>query len=431
MRLALWLLALFAFAAALALGLTQQVGTVTVFVAPYRIDLSLNLVLLGLTAFFALLYAALRGMAGFWVLPQQARRWRLQQRERSAQAHLLNAQIGWVTGRYLRSRKAALQGLTHVDGLLSVEDDAGSHKNSLALMRSVLHMLAAESAHVLRDEKSRDEHLQQLFQPHPDLSATLRSEVQDAARLSAARWALHDRDEPSAHQYLSQLPLGTARRTLALRLRLKADRMGQMHLPALETARLLAKHGAFSSGAATSLMRGLALAGIDDCRDAHQLQATWRIFQATEKAIPEVAAHAAKRLLGFQGEPAMALQWLMPVWEAISQAANDGPDSLVRHRFTEVLAQALQKLTPDSEWLARVEQSRLANPRSVELQYLSGMLCLRHSLWGKASQLLEQAAPRLQSAELKRSAWRALAELAEQKGDQAQALACWKLSASA
>jgi HemY protein len=335
MRLALWLLALFAFAAALALGLSQQVGTVTVFVAPYRVDLSLNLVLLGLTAFFALLYAALRGMAGFWVLPQQARRWRLQQRERSAQAHLLNAQIGWVTGRYLRSRKAALQGLSHVDGLLSVED-AGPHKNSLALMRSVLHMLAAESAHVLRDEKSRDEHLQQLFQPHPDLSATLRSEVQDAARLSAARWALHERDEPSAHQFLSQLPLGTARRTLALRLRLKADRMGQMHLPALETARLLAKHGAFSSGAATSLMRGLALAGIDDCRDAHQLQATWRIFQATEKAIPEVAAHAAKRLLAFQGEPAMALQWLMPVWEAISQPANDGPDSLVRHRFTEV-----------------------------------------------------------------------------------------------
>lgn len=430
MRLALWLLALFAFAAALALGLSQQVGTVTVFVAPYRVDLSLNLVLIGLTAFFALLYAALRGMAGFWVLPQQARRWRLQQRERSAQAHLLNAQIGWVTGRYLRSRKAALQGLSHVDGLLSIED-AGTHKNSLALMRSVLHMLAAESAHVLRDEKARDEHLQQLFQPHPDLTVTLRSEVQDAARLSAARWSLHDRDERSAHQFLSQLPLGTARRTLALRLRLKADRMGQMHLPALDTARLLAKHGAFSSQAAISLMRGLALAGIDDCRDAHQLQATWRLFQATEKAMPEVAAHAARRLLGFHGEPAMALQWLLPVWEAISQPADDGHDSFVRHRFTDVLAQALQKLTPDSEWLARVEQSRLANPRSVELQYLSGMLCLRHSLWGKASQLLEQAAPRLQSVELKRSAWRALAELAEQKGDQAQALACWKLSASA
>lgn len=430
MRLAFWLLALFAFAVALALGLSQQVGTVTVFVPPYRVDLSLNLVLISLTAFFALLYMALRGMAGFWVLPQQARRWRLQQRERSAQEHLLNAQICWVTGRYLRSRKAALQGLLHVNGLLSI-DDAGTHKNSLALMRSVLHMLAAESAHVLRDEKARDEHVQQLFQPHQGLSASLRSEVQDAAHLSAARWALHDRDERSAHQFLSQLPLGTARRTLALRLRLKADRLGQMHLPALDTARLLAKHGAFSSTAASSLVRGLALAGIDDCRDEHQLQATWRLFQATEKAIPEVAAHAAKRLLSFHGDAALALQWLLPVWEAISQPTDERSDSPVRYRFTEVLAQALQNLAPDSEWLARVEQARLANPRSVELQYLSGMLCLRHSLWGKASQLLEQAAPRLPSSELKRSAWRSLAELAEQKGDQTQALACWKLSASA
>lgn len=430
MRLAFWLLALFAFAVALALGLSQQVGTVTVFVPPYRVDLSLNLVLISLTAFFALLYVALRGMAGFWVLPQQARRWRLQQRERSAQEHLLNAQICWVTGRYLRSRKAALQGLLHVNGLLSI-DDAGTHKNSLALMRSVLHMLAAESAHVLRDEKARDEHVQQLFQPHQGLSASLRSEVQDAAHLSAARWALHDRDERSAHQFLSQLPLGTARRTLALRLRLKADRLGQMHLPALDTARLLAKHGAFSSTAASSLVRGLALAGIDDCRDEHQLQATWRLFQATEKVIPEVAAHAAKRLLSFHGDAALALQWLLPVWEAISQPTDERSDSPVRYRFTEVLAQALQNLAPDSEWLARVEQARLANPRSVELQYLSGMLCLRHSLWGKASQLLEQAAPRLPSSELKRSAWRSLAELAEQKGDQTQALACWKLSASA
>lgn len=430
MRLAFWLLALFAFAVALALGLSQQVGTVTVFVPPYRVDLSLNLVLISLTAFFALLYVALRGMAGFWVLPQQARRWRLQQRERSAQEHLLNAQICWVTGRYLRSRKAALQGLSHVNGLLSI-DDAGTHKNSLALMRSVLHMLAAESAHVLRDEKARDEHVQQLFQPHQGLSASLRSEVQDAAHLSAARWALHDRDERSAHKFLSQLPLGTARRTLALRLRLKADRLGQMHLPALDTARLLAKHGAFSSTAASSLVRGLALAGIDDCRDEHQLQATWRLFQATEKVIPEVAAHAAKRLLSFHGDAALALQWLLPVWEAISQPTDERSDSPVRYRFTEVLAQALQNLAPDSEWLARVEQARLANPRSVELQYLSGMLCLRHSLWGKASQLLEQAAPRLPSSELKRSAWRSLAELAEQKGDQTQALACWKLSASA
>jgi HemY protein len=43
--------------------------------------------------------------------------------------------------------------------------------------------------------------------------------------------------------------------------------------------------------------------------------------------------------------------------------------------------------------------------------------------------MLEQVAPRITDKDLQRQAWRALAELAEQKGDNAQALACWKLSA--
>ena len=46
MRWSLWLLALFGVAVAIALGLSMQIGTVTVFVAPYRIDMSLNLVLI-------------------------------------------------------------------------------------------------------------------------------------------------------------------------------------------------------------------------------------------------------------------------------------------------------------------------------------------------------------------------------------------------
>ena len=46
MRAALWFLALFGAAVAVALFVGNNQGTVTVFWAPYRIDLSLNLVLL-------------------------------------------------------------------------------------------------------------------------------------------------------------------------------------------------------------------------------------------------------------------------------------------------------------------------------------------------------------------------------------------------
>ena len=426
MRLALWLLALFGVAVSVALGLSQQFGTVTFFVPPYRIDTSLNMVVLALVLGFALLYAALRGVFSVFELPALARRWRAQQRERVAQTALLNGLVLWMTGRFSRSRKAALQALGQVESLLSVAPP--ENQASLGLMRSLLHLLAAESAHALRDHPAREQHFQQVLAHGEGAKVGQRLELRDAAYLNAVRWALHDRDNSTAQQYLKRLPHGTARRTLALRLRLKADRLGQHHLPALDTARLLAKHGAFSSTAANSLVRGLAMACLDDCRDSSQLQASWQLLLQEERSQVDVATHAAQRLLQLEGDPALALKWLLPVWQELTRMPETG-SALQRQRLVQVVSAALHAMTPDSEWLARVEQARLANPRSLEWQYLSGMVCLRHGLWGKAQQMLEQAAPRLASPDLQRQAWRALAELAEQKGDNAQALACWKLSA--
>ena len=50
MRVVLWLVGLFAIAAVSALFAAGNPGTVTVFWPPYRLDLSLNLVLLALVA---------------------------------------------------------------------------------------------------------------------------------------------------------------------------------------------------------------------------------------------------------------------------------------------------------------------------------------------------------------------------------------------
>lgn len=426
MRWSLWLLALFGVAVAVALGLSLQWGTVTLFVAPYRVDLSLNLVVIGLVLGFVLCYAALRGVMRFMELPAQARRWRAQQRERAAQQGLLNAIVMWMAGRFLRSRKAALQALGQVENLLLNGDSP--HQPSWRLMRSLLHLLAAESAHALRDKSARDQHFHQAIDHEPGVRVDQRLELRDAAYLNASRWALHDRDSQQAQHWLSQLPLGVSRRTVALRLRLKADRMGQQHLPALDTARLLAKHGAFSASAARSLLRGLAMACLDECHDSSQLQSSWMLLQADECAMADIALHAAQRLLNLRGDPQLALKWLMPVWQQML-LEDDALAMGQRQKLVQVLSDALHELEPESEWLARIEQARLVNPRSLELQYLSGMVCLRHGLWGKAQQMLEQVAPRLTSALLQRQAWRALAELAENKGDAAQALACWKLSA--
>ena len=57
MRAALWLLALFGVAVATALFAGNNQGTVTLFWPPYRVDLSLNMVLLTLVLGFVTLYA--------------------------------------------------------------------------------------------------------------------------------------------------------------------------------------------------------------------------------------------------------------------------------------------------------------------------------------------------------------------------------------
>ena len=75
MRAALWFLALFGMAVAVALFAGNNQGTITVFWPPYRVDLSLNLVVLLLALLFFVLHVALRALAALFAIPGQARRW--------------------------------------------------------------------------------------------------------------------------------------------------------------------------------------------------------------------------------------------------------------------------------------------------------------------------------------------------------------------
>ena len=52
-------------------------------------------------------------------------------------------------------------------------------------------------------------------------------------------------------------------------------------------------------------------------------------------------------------------------------------------------------------------------------------------LWGKAQHLLNQSMPKLRGSRLERSAWMALASLAEERGDSASATQAWRSAVSA
>jgi len=400
---------------------------VAIFLPPWRIDLSLNLLLLALLLLLGVLLLAQKAVSALLSLPREARRWRLQQKERAAHAALLDAYAQFMAGRYLRARKSAELVLAREDALRNAADHPLAHA---AALRTVAHVVAAESAHALQDKVLRDQHLQQAEQQAQQADAAERQALTEGLHLRASRWLLDDRDAQGSLERLAQLPGAVARRTVAMRIQLKAARLAGQTARALDTALLLAKHRAFSPVAAQSLVRSLVMDLIARTHDQRALEKLWQELPPVQRALPEVVAQAATRWLELGGEPVRARAWLQPVWE--SMVAGDAGRSIIdRQKLVQALEASMKDVaSADARaWLARIETAQKARPNDAHLQYLAGMVYLRHQLWGKAQSMLGQAVKALPDAGLQRRAWAALAELAEQKQDTAAALQAWKQAA--
>jgi HemY protein len=343
-------------------------------------------------------------------------RWRSQQKERAVHASMLDSLSNLMAGRFIRARKSAEAALIQERSL-----SAGGQKlANAAQVRSLAHLLAAESAQALQDKSAREEHLRQALEQGASRDT---QETREGALMRAAGWSLDDRDPDAAMAWLRQLPQGTARRTLALRMKLKAARLAREPAEALETARLLAKHRAFSPAAAQSIVRGLAIDLLNGAHDVAQLHRAWESLEPAERQMPDLAVHAAQRLMALGGDAEATREWLLPVWEQRAELSDGLKVKLVR-----ALEAGLDSL--DAGWLARIEQAHMENPRDATLQYVAGMACMKRQLWGKAQQLMSQAALGLQDVTLRRNAWRALALLAEERGDPDSAEQAWKRAAT-
>lgn len=423
MRAALWFLALFGVAVAIALFAGNNQGTITIFWPPYRIDLSLNLVLLTLTLLFVTLHVAWRALSALFAMPGHARRWRIQHQERAMHMALLDTLSNLLAGRFIRARKAA-------EGVLARETAMARSGETLAYsarLRVLSHLLAAESAQALQDRVARDAHFRQAIDQAGRREA---QETFEGVLLRAAHWALEDHDTQAALEWLDQLPQGAARRTVALRLRLKAARMARQTPLALETARLLTKHRGFSAVVAPGILRSLALDLVRSAYDPGQLQTVWNQLEAGERLMPEVAIEASRRILKVAGDATLARSWLLPVWEHMLAQ----PEALTEAQRIDLMAAlesgfALATGAPEAQWLTRIEQAQMSQPGDAALQYLAGMTCMRLQLWGKAQQLLSQSLARLQDPGLLRNGWCALAELAEQRGDATASAQAWQNAA--
>lgn len=426
MRAVFWLISLFVLAAVLAWLAGNNQGMVTLFLHPNRIDISLNLAFLLVLTVVVLAVLTLRALEAFLALPKKAQAWRLQQKERASHAALLDAIGHFMAGRFLRARKAALQTLSK-EALLS---GAGVSLEHAVSLRALAHIMVAESSHALQDKALRDEHWRLAMEKVQASHGLGRETWLEAAQLRQARWLLDDRDAQASLQRLQELPPAVGRRMVAMRLHLKAARLAGQPAQALETAVLLAKHRAFSPVAAESLVTRLIQELIAQSYDAEALQRVWSRLAPSQRLLPEVAAQAVWRLLQLGGSTATGRLWLQDLWDPLQSPSFDGS----AHQLQRVVM-AFDACMPNPDeadafvWLSRVENAQQSQPSAAHLQYLAGMLCKRHFLWGKAQSLLALAVKNLKAPSLQRQAWMALAELAEQRQDASEALLAWKSAA--
>ena len=402
MRNVVWLVLLFVVAVVAALTLGDNDGMASFYWQDWRLDLSLNLFILAALLIGFGLMTAVQAVNALIGLPARAREWRLLRLERAAQAALREALAEYFSGRYSRAHKAALRAINLRDDVLSPAED---HE-----FRTLAMLLGAGSLHRLQDRGRRDALLRQALRPTRGLVS---SAADDGARLLAAEWALDDRDGPRAESLLAELPPGVARRTQALRLKLQSARLAQRPVDALQTARLLANHQAFSGTAAQGLLRSLAMAALDSAYDADQLRRIWLAFEAADHRDAFVAARAARRA----GQMAVADEgraWLRPLWERLDSLGVDG-----RAEVALALVEVVGGLGAD--WLPRVEAAQRSYPNEAAVQAAVGAVLMEQQLWGKARRPLELAVadPRL-VPRARRQALRSLSRLAAEQGDQAR-----------
>jgi HemY protein len=413
MRGIIWLVLLFAVAVVAATTLGRNDGLVSIYFGGWRTDLSLNLFVLLVLGCCAVLMFAARSVNRLISLPERAREWRQLRRERAAHAGLRESLAEYFAARYSRAHRAAQRALVLQDETEALRGDGD--------FRALAHLLSAASLHRMQDRPRRDDTLRQLARLQR--KNTTQRPVDEGARLLAAEWAIDDRDAPRAIELLAELPAGVSRRTQALRLRLLSQRLTQQPLAALQTARLLAKHQAFSPSAAQSLLRTLAGESLDAARDADMLRNVWQQLDPADRRDASLAARAALRASAF-GATEDARTWLRPFWDRIAELEPDE-----RQRVALALLEAVPGMP--SEWLPRLEAAALALPNDPAIAVATGAAMIERQLWGKARRPLEQAATAGSlMAPARRRAWRSLAKLAQQEGDEVRAQQCERAAAA-
>lgn len=350
MRFLFWFLLLAVAAVVAALALRLNAGYALFVAPPYRVELSLNLLLALIVGGFLLLYLAIRLVVRTLRLPAQVQTLRRQQKLDRARSKQDAAVIALLEGRYGKAQQHAQE---------SLEIPGASPLNAF---------LAARAAIDVRDFDAAERHL---LRPEAQASSLAGPRLMLSAEIAL------EREQPQeALRLLRELRQEAGLHTAGLRLELRALQAARRWADIPPLLDQLVRRKVFDPARAdhvrvtaqSELLKALA-------HDAAGLRDAWARLPDATREHPNVARAAARSFLQLGGDREAA--------ELLARSLEREWDSELVELYGEChLTDATRQLEQAERWLATHNQD-------AALLRVLGRLCQRAQLWGKAQTYLE------------------------------------------
>jgi HemY protein len=350
MRFAIWSVILAAIAVGIALFARNSTGYVVIVDAPWRIELSLNLLVFLVVAGYFAFYMLARLVITLAAIPRRVRAYR-EERTRSRNRQSLNdALLAFFQGRYASAEKSAAAAL--------LGDET----------KGVAAIIAARSAHELGRFSEREQFLDQAKGAAPEV---------DQARLTTlADLLVSQGRHEEALAVLKDLSARDSRNLRLLRLKLQAEQALRNWDEVLDTAAALLRLGGIGPAEEAAVRRAAHLGNLSrKAQDPAELAAYWKQLPAQMRLDPAVATTGARYHLALGGnaeaqaivEAALEREWNPTLVAVYGDAAGDD---------------ALRQIERAENWLRE-------HARDPALLLALGKLCMRQGLWGKAQSYIE------------------------------------------
>ena len=350
MRALFWFLLLAVGAVVAALAAKLNNGYALLVAAPYRIELSLNLLLFLIVGGFLSLYFALRVIVHTTRLPAQVKQWRRLQREARSRAKQDAATVALLEGRYVKAQQQATEALAF---------PGASGLAALIGARAALDMRQYNAAEEL------------LTRPESQVKSLA------VSRLTlAAESALEQGQPQEALRILSELKREAGLHTAALRLELRATQAAHRSGDVPPLVDQLVRRGVFDAAQGNEVkiaaqrqqLRALAT-------DAAGLRELWNRLPEATRTESRIARAGAQSFLQLGGDREAA--------DIVVRSLEQQWDSELLEIYGECrMSDATRQLEQAEAWL------REHNEDATLLQVL-GLLCERGELWGKAQTYYE------------------------------------------